>query len=59
LILAVVHGALYYAEEEIFLLNQLKVFFGNDFEIDIIHVKELSKTATGKFVLVEQHLLVN
>ena len=56
--LAIVPSAFYTEEEEKMLLQELNDFFGLDFEVEIKHVKELSKTKAGKFSLVEQHLTI-
>ena len=56
LILAVVPGESFTIEEEHFLLTKLMEFFGDDFEVEIKRVEQLSKTNAGKFALVEQHL---
>ena len=59
LILAIVPTEDYCEADEMHLAESVKKFLGNDFSFTIEKVESLSKTKTGKFSYLEQHLKVD
>lgn len=57
--LAIVPSVGYSETDEMHLEESIKSFLGDDFIFEIKKVKELSKTKSGKFTYLEQHLKVD
>ena len=58
-ILAIIPTSSFSKEDEIYLEKSVHDFLGDDFEFEITKVENLSKTKSGKFTYLEQHLPID